>query len=1073
MATQLELDDIRRAWEARDPELVQTIALLATQPDKQPTTPVREGALTFAKFLREINSHAFRRKPLDEQQHYRVEQMKALESPQAEVPLSDRLRLHEIIMALWNDNGPFARHCLLQVIATVDLNYGPWRALKKIFKEAEAKGDTEILGALSARFDMAYSRGRFKIGRLTMAYLVRRAWRYLRRLAVRLPTAYADAAVDFLAHYTDASWNSTWVANHIFYHETGEYSRTRFHFKSKPNILKHRAFAELWQRSPRPLFSLLERAKCEQVWEFATTALKTDFRAVLREVEPEWVIRLVNVNSSTIDDFVVWILGNVPRFEQGAFRTLGLHEAVLRLFDSKSAAARVYAADYARTHARDLPVSELIRLVNNNNNDVRKLAADLLRARHPRNDVGLEAWGQLLETQHGYQLAADIIKKNFGARELTPEWFKVRLFSANGNAFKFAKELLPQIHDFKKLGPPFFVDLIDKLSATTGQPAYNIPNFALGELAKFDLNALDVEFLKRLLVNPLTRRQTIKWVDEGRLKARTYPVDFLKTLAYHPDWENDAWVATLKQSDKEWAKNVNWDETLADTVLGWLKDARRFTPADLGFDWLMKLVARSEERYHDFAVDTMVRSFVPADFAPRTAQAAADQAAPVQADLGGESFVFTGKLATMKREAAEKMVKQANGVVLSGVTKKLHYLVIGDEGSPLLGPGKKSDKHVKAEELNASGSTNIRIISETAFLQMVSGQKRQYSEDAALAGAQRLWEMAIAPGNEDVALGRFARRYLRRHHPDIAVEETDKPVDPGAEIPASFFTFERVEPLFHETRKPIREFALKFARWEFARWSPPVQTLVKLAESPFSEVRQFVAQALLADEAPEHKRYRIDPATLSPTAVYSFCESPDETTRELGMKLIERHPRLKLPEELFRLTESPDRKVRAFVIRELWALYHDRGITPDWKPHVPPQTTVGTAAKKAADEVATSRGEGPPHKPEKMPTTPAGMKDFFRRILFEIPPTRTDTGKKPGEGDSQEGITVRVKPLPSRKAKLHLIEVMRDLALEDAEFAAVVRPLFEEFMSTRGQSELAACLVAITRIRHAHPPHTK
>src|SRR5262249_53567382 len=154
------------------------------------------------------------------------------------------------------------------------------------------------------------------------------------------------------AHYADdTNWNNTWVANHIFYHETGEYTRASFRLRSKPtSILKFRAFAELWQRTPRPLFSLLERAKAEQVWEFATSALKTDFRATLREVEPEWVARLVNVGSGTIDDFVVWILGNVPRFEQAAFRSLGLHDAVLKLFDSKSNAARVYAADYARTH---------------------------------------------------------------------------------------------------------------------------------------------------------------------------------------------------------------------------------------------------------------------------------------------------------------------------------------------------------------------------------------------------------------------------------------------------------------------------------------------------------------------------------------------------------------------------------------------------------------------------------------------------------------------------------------------------------------------------------------------------
>ena len=42
-------------------------------------------------------------------------------------------------------------------------------------------------------------------------------------------------------------------------------------------------------------------------------------------------------------------------------------------------------------------------------------------------------------------------------------------------------------------------------------------------------------------------------------------------------------------------------------MLGWLRDVRRFAPADLGFEWLMKLAARSEPRYHDFAVETMIK----------------------------------------------------------------------------------------------------------------------------------------------------------------------------------------------------------------------------------------------------------------------------------------------------------------------------------------------------------------------------------------------------------------------------------------------------------------------------------
>ncbi len=323
--------------------------------------------------------------------------------------------------------------------------------------------------------------------------------------------------------------------------------------------------------------------------------------------------------------------------------------------------------------------------------------------------------------------------------------------------------------------------------------------------------------------------------------------------------------------------------------------------------------------------------------------------------------------------------------------------------------------------------------------------------------------MAIAPGAADAPLGRFAMKYILRHHPDIALAQTDRPVDPGAEIPAEVLSFDRVKPLFSETRKLLRDLALELARWEFARWSPPADELVLLAENPHADVRQFVAQALLADAAPEHRRYRIDPESLTPAAVFRFCESADESTRALGMRLIGRSARFRQPEELFRLTESPDRRVRGFVIRTLWSLYRDRGITEGWKPYVPPATTVGAAAKKAAQAQADSRGTGPPARPEQLPASLRNLWSFLRRTLFEIPPPRPEK-RDPEAGESGE----RLKPFPARQAKLALIETLRDLALEDADFARGVLPILEEFMVSRGTSERSACLVAVTRIRHIH-----
>jgi hypothetical protein len=151
--SRIRLDDVRRAWESRDSELIGLVEALVDQEEETPKAPIREGAPTFASLLAEMRSLSFRRKPLEEQAHFRIEQIKALESPTAEVPLPDRFRVHEILMALWEDNGPFARSCLLAIIARVPLKYGPWRALKRIFKEAEARDDTEVFGALAARID--------------------------------------------------------------------------------------------------------------------------------------------------------------------------------------------------------------------------------------------------------------------------------------------------------------------------------------------------------------------------------------------------------------------------------------------------------------------------------------------------------------------------------------------------------------------------------------------------------------------------------------------------------------------------------------------------------------------------------------------------------------------------------------------------------------------------------------------------------------------------------------------------------------------------------------------------------
>ena len=208
MGLELSLDDIRRAWDSRDPDLANLIVSLATAADPRPAHPPREGALSFASFISHLGNYQFRREAPQARARYRIDTMKSLEAPAAEVPLPPRLQLHQVIVELWHKNGAYERAALLEVIRKVPLCWGPWRGLKQVFKEAEEKGDTEVLGALAARFDAAYATkaGSYReISRRTMGYLVRRAWRALRRTGQSLAPAYVDAAIDVLRAYDDLS----------------------------------------------------------------------------------------------------------------------------------------------------------------------------------------------------------------------------------------------------------------------------------------------------------------------------------------------------------------------------------------------------------------------------------------------------------------------------------------------------------------------------------------------------------------------------------------------------------------------------------------------------------------------------------------------------------------------------------------------------------------------------------------------------------------------------------------------------------------------------------------------------
>jgi DNA ligase (NAD+) len=79
----------------------------------------------------------------------------------------------------------------------------------------------------------------------------------------------------------------------------------------------------------------------------------------------------------------------------------------------------------------------------------------------------------------------------------------------------------------------------------------------------------------------------------------------------------------------------------------------------------------------------------------------------IEGGLTGQTFLFTGTLNQLKRSEAEAMVEAKGGKLLSGVSSKLNYLIVGEDA------GSKLDK---AKKLNT-----VKILSEAEFLKMIEG----------------------------------------------------------------------------------------------------------------------------------------------------------------------------------------------------------------------------------------------------------------------------------------------------------------------------------------------------------------
>lgn len=359
----------------------------------------------------------------------------------------------------------------------------------------------------------------------------------------------------------------------------------------------------------------------------------------------------------------------------------------------------------------------------------------------------------------------------------------------------------------------------------------------------------------------------------------------------------------------------------------------------------------------------------------------------------------------------------------------------------------------------------------------------------------------MATDDPTAPISELAISYLSHHHEQICMALTDRPVDPDAIIPASFFSAERVIPLLQSSQQALRNFGLLLTKYELARWSPTPALWLMMAESPYLEATQLLQQALLAPPSVSNRAYHVPTEQLNETMLNALIGSKKRLARQLGMTLLQRHRQFQNPQSLYVLSQSADREVRYAAVTMLWQQYKARHVSPQWQPANQYDKTANVASSAVSEAKVTNNTDAQTNanatydQPSDWSTNPPAdlnqLLMLLRRGLFELPPGRLSTPQNGERTSSQKNEHSRhsrygqrtdrtqsatdqapilsPKPIPASQAKLALIETFRDVGLADEDFATLIMPILYTFTHSAGKMERHACLVAVTRLLHRYP----
>jgi hypothetical protein len=1042
MAETVELlswDDVERVVKARAGNLVEVVQQFLKQPAPAVPRELAEDALTEKRVADALAKLRKELRPPAEKRPER-EALFARWSTQTDPPPPLRLRLAELLLDLDQPEDPLARQAMLTLAKEAPLVWGPWLALKKAFKGAEARWDVELLAALAWRFDTVLADLRRRnqdtgeVKQATLAYLARRAWRFLRHVGQATPELYPSFAAEILQHYQDNTpWEQTWIANQIFYHRAPGatvhrikklwdpkkrkqvikriprvkriYDKKRFLGPFPGSVTQHRAFADAWTADSSPLFRLIEVARADRVLTFAIEILEKNFADELKQIAPEVLLRWGSRQNTRLHLFVVKLLkDNAAVLPPARYREVGLHSLMLAFLESPQAQVRTFAVEYARGYAQDLPIALLMKILREGQfDDVKRFVVESL-ARRRGADLGLPLLKDLLAIPLTNAMATKKLREDFDKSALSPAWLKDLLLSGQQPLWQFSQSYLDREYTPQELSASFYASILDdaRLRDNLQKSQYSwLVRYALDRLATLPpekLGLLGAQWVKDALVRPELRDAVQKWIATGVFPPRVLGVEYFQGLVF-----NESLVAYAFEVLKQ--------------------DA--FSPTEIGVSWCFGILRDERPWLHDKSADLLASRFQPSDFDPEGQAELARAFSALWRRATGEG---AGEDRPWVRSFAQKYLMD-------------HHPILAErEAAKETNPKAKTTPKTFPRALY-DGERVLASVADIAPSQKDPSDTRKDVSFFAQTLARLELRRWLDEAKEQERQGIVARLFGLADHASGNVRRFAYAVLAGTEDDARGYKLSVKELCAY----PEQVYALAESRYLGTR-----------------QLGEFLIGAYY-DELGGSSR------------VLSLAESVERDVIDFAAKLLFHHHHLANTSGSWRATIPPVISRRAgmhekpeaasLVVRELrpgrWLkLIEDQG---DWFKVEDGGVTGFIKAKDARLRVVRPQPKGPEALSEK-----ELLVEFFRRVLLRLPPGRRPQ-QKGQKGQKEAGSSPWAERFHSNRAvKRHVIELARDLALADKALAEPVADLLRPLVRSAVADEARASLGALVRISKAH-----